>query len=636
MPSNNLLKELKELNTKNEFRKYFENIKFPNDGNSNFFDETIVLYQSGNILSNYKIKLDGVLDLYFRLILYLKFSRYLGNIPIGHGEYVYASNLHSILKEISKTKKIERIDEIDSEILDDYIRYNIEIKGFEAPTIIRKIHTAFETLSYGIKLPYFLQTNENLYEYSKRYKKLVYESNEIMKHNQNNIGEKVVYSLKDMKTLISDAINYVELYKDECLEMARFYKSIVNINVKTRYNLIYKKFKESNKNYNEPTLKQIQDITKYTNNVFMSDGYLQYIKDNNLNNLNEDLILVVSKLEACCISIALMMTGMRREELVVLDRNLNIIQDEHFELERIVYKTAPTKYGEPLTMPIPKICKDALEILSELAQIKDGNKKGNLIVSSIEIKDTKQVSVNKINTILKRYCNRLNLPSLITPHHFRHAIAYLITHINESEGLELARLFLGHKSVKMTLQYMAYYNDEIKQVVEELRKSESEQLVDKITEYSKYSKLFGKKANRLMPNHRFVGKQVDEFFKLLRKGLLQLIEENKLGIIQTPIALCIHDLSKPEELACQRGFNIENIFLNGPEPSNCKGANCSNAIFFEEYIEKLKNSVDKKIEPHLKERLEKNIYFMEAGGFEQEPFIKLIKEYDNYKDKGVS
>ena len=79
-----------------------------------------------------------------------------------------------------------------------------------------------------------------------------------------------------------------------------------------------------------------------------------------------------------------------------------------------------------------------------------------------------------------------------------------------------------------------------------------------------------------------------------------------------------------------------NIFLNGPEPSNCKGANCSNAIFFEEHIEKLKNSVDKKIEPHLKERLEKNIYFMEAGGFEQEPFIKLIKEYDNYKDKGVS
>ena len=98
MPSNNLLKELKELNTENEFRKYFENIKFPNDGNSNFFDETIVLYQSGNILSNYKIKLDGVLDLYFRLILYLKFSGYHGNIPIGHGEYGYASNLHSILK----------------------------------------------------------------------------------------------------------------------------------------------------------------------------------------------------------------------------------------------------------------------------------------------------------------------------------------------------------------------------------------------------------------------------------------------------------------------------------------------------------------------------------------------------------
>lgn len=99
--------------------------------------------------------------------------------------------------------------------------------------------------------------------------------------------------------------------------------------------------------------------------------------------------------------------------------------------------------------------------------------------------------------------------------------------------------------------------------------------------------------------------------------------------------MCIHDLSKPEELACQRGFNIEEIVANGPFPSRCKGPSCSNALFFEEDIKKLKNSMYTDIEPTLKKRLEQNTYFMEAGGFEQEPYRKIIKEYDKYKEEGA-
>ncbi len=40
-------------------------------------------------------------------------------------------------------------------------------------------------------------------------------------------------------------------------------------------------------------------------------------------------------------------------------------------------------------------------------------------------------------------------------------MAFLIVHINEKDGLDLARMFLGHKSLTMTLQYMGHYNQEL-------------------------------------------------------------------------------------------------------------------------------------------------------------------------------
>ena len=170
-------------------------------------------------------------------------------------------------------------------------------------------------------------------------------------------------------------------------------------------------------------------------------------------------------------------------------------------------------------------------------------------------------------------------------------------------------------------------------IFQELTKEESEIFVEKITtQIENNKKLFGENAKRLMPNHKFVGQQAEEFVVLLKKGLLKLIEEQKLAIIQTPISLCMHDLSKPEELACQRGFNFNEIILNGPAPSRCKGANCSNSLFFEEHIEKLKKEMYGNIDPELKSRLEKNTFFLEAGGFEQDPFKRIIKEYDQYKE----
>ena len=625
---------LDKLITEEDVREFFKDKKFPNSGNSNFFDKNILLVATGGILTNYEIKVSGISELYIRIILFLKLSGYMGNTPRGNGEYAYLSHLHSFVNEVSSDNEITRIDEIDNNLFDKYIINNIELKKFSNVHIKRKITVFFEYLDYKINLPYFLQVNDNIFK-SKRYEQLKRAAEEEIKEKTSGIGKKETYPLPDLKIIISDSIQFIELYSDECLEVAKFYISIISLKQEPKYSKSYDFFKKKKNIFNEPSLKRIQNLICLSKTKYVNDGH-----GINLGRSVElppviTIMNVVEQLEVSCISIILLMTGMRAEELAMLDRELKITHDEHIHLERIVYKTAATENGEPLSMPIPIVCKKALEILSELAFIKDGNKNGSILLSALHYTNVQEVRPSRINYLLIRYCERLELEP-ITPHLFRHAMAFLIVHINESDGLELARMFLGHTSIEMTLQYMAHYNNLLRDAVEEVRKIESEQLVEKITEeVANRKKLFGKDCNRLMPNHKFAGQQVDEFVKLLRKGLLKLIEEKKIAILQTPVSLCIHDLSKPEELACQRGFNIEEIVANGPFPSRCKGPICSNALFFEEDIKKLKNSLYTDIEPTLKKRLEQNTYFMESGGFEQEPYRKIIKEYDKYKEEGA-
>ncbi len=635
MPNQEILEKLEECYTIQDVENLFRNIKFPNSGNSYFFDEQISLIGSANILTNYYVKLDGLAELFFRIILYLKLSGEIGLIPQNSGEYLYAGRIHSFLKEIIKEKKISRIDDIDYVMLDAYIVEQIEKKGFKNSPVRRKILDFVEYKNYEIQLPQFLDINDELLSGSKQYKGLENKAKKEIVEKVSGIGTKITYPLSDLKVIIKNSIDYIENYAEDCLEAARIYNSAKKFSQSGKYGSIYDQLKNHKTNFTEPHLKSIQDKIRSTKTKYLNDGKKNLGRSVDVA-MTSGLIHAVEKFEIACISIALMMTGMRVGELTTLDRRLNITQDEHVHLQRIVYKTAATKYGETLSMPIPKICKTALVLLSKLATIKDGKEDGNLILSAIENTSIQEVRTSRINQLLIRYCERLGLQESITPHQFRHAMAFLIVHIHENEGLELARMFLGHTSITMTLQYMSHYNNEIKEAMQELTQEESRHFVRKIEEQIfKNKHIFGENGKRLMPNHKFVGQQVDEFVKLMRKGLLELIKEEKLAIIQTPISLCMHDLSKPEDLVCQRGFNIVDIVANGPAPSRCKGANCSNAIFFEEHMEKLKENVYSDVDPELRDRLEKNTYFMEAGGFEQDPFKKLIKEYDDYK-KGTA
>lgn len=608
-----ILNELKEAVCIEDILKIFENEKFPNKNGTLFNDTKIFGHENSDGKFFIHVKLDGDFEVAFKIIVYLKLYGLIGKKPFNSGITHWINSFQSLLYELKEIDiKINKISDISSEFIDLYIEK--KLNTVTPYTLKRKINYFKDWFVLANQyLPYFLKIEEDLLTNSKLYPDLIKKSAEYRAKEYLIENSRKSYPLHLLKIMLSNSIKYVENYSTDIIKICEHYihRKKGEISNLYLYDFNFLESLKSKKSF-------INEAKNYLNDGRKIDSLL---KDE------------IETLEASCILIILFLTGMRIGEFISLNRHPKITEGEHFNLKRLVYKTAPTEDGMELEMPIPEITKKAIEVLSKISDIKDNGINKEITTTSIKfISRSTNAKSTRIRNLIRWYAKRLGIKEKIDPHQLRHAMAFLIVHLNEKDGLELARMFLGHTSITMTLQYMGHYNRELNEAIQELTKEESETFVEKITDQIKQNKkLFGENGKRLMPNHRFVGRQADDFIVLMKNGLLKLIEEQKLAIIQTPVSLCIHDLSKPEQLACQRGFNIENIVMNGPAPSRCKGANCSNALFFEEHIEKLKNDMYGNIDPELKSRLEQNTYFIEAGGFEQDPFRKIVKEYDEYK-----
>jgi len=612
-----LVKNLKLCNSIEEIYSNLEQHRKTDSLVNDIFYNSILSIKINESIRNYHLKLKGVPLIAFRVLTYLKFSGYFDRIPQNSGKYKFISDLHSLLDYLCKDKiKLKYMDEINYLDLDSTINYYLNEQGYTVYHINSKIKKLTDWIKFANPLlPSFLKIDSSIFQYSGNYK--ILRKKYLAENKSEKSSNKIVYPLKDLKVIMQNSIKYINDYSEDILEVAFFLLKDKHLGSrKTNHNLYT--FLEDN-SFTEPRLKVLKEEIK--NDKVKKHSYYR-------KSVFKEL---VNKLEISCISIILMMTGMRISELRGLKRDLKFTKDEFLGLTRLVYKTASSERGESLNMPIPDICKKALKVLLDLTYIKDTKKKySSLLLCSIEnIKNIKPIDENRANKLLKDYCEELRLSKAITTHQFRHSMAFIVSSLNKNDGLELAKMMLGHKSIEMTLEYMSHYNLILKETFNNYRKEESGILIDQIIDSGQ--KIFGSQASKFKPNNNFTGIYIEDFTRLLRKSLLNLIEKEQLSIIQTPVCLCIHDLSKVEELACQRGFNVADIHLLGPMPSRCKGAVCSNSIFLERHIEKIKNDTYQEIDETLKKRLEKNTYFMDVGGFEQNPYKKLIKEFDKYK-----
>lgn len=177
----------------------------------------------------------------------------------------------------------------------------------------------------------------------------------------------------------------------------------------------------------------MSDYDFITSNQFINPSIKKLkekIEDNKdlIKNINVILKEEIEMLESSCILIILFLTGMRIGEFISLNRHPQISKGEHFNLKRLIYKTAPTEDGIELEMPIPEIAKKAIEVLSTISDIKDDGLNEEIATTSIKYSRVSNAKSIRIRNLIRWYAKKLGIKEKIDPHQLRHAMAFLLLH----------------------------------------------------------------------------------------------------------------------------------------------------------------------------------------------------------------
>lgn len=640
---NDIYKNLSKCVTVEEVWQLMEGQIYANSNNSKFEDSVIELLDSRRKFKKIELPKNKI-GLAMRLILFLRLKGYLRKAPVGGGAVHYAKLLKNTIGDLLKIKYVVNPKEVSTNMLDELIeQYSTSL---ELQSVSNKIYRMKEWHTLNELLPYFLRLNDNLFDESKEYPLLLEKQNGANTDNRLIGGTREPYPLDKVKVIVAEAIGYIEKYSDDCVLAARLYKKFehnrgdksatVSTTMATKYML------SGEHVFNEPSLKKIQDYCK----TLKRKSY-----KSNPNRRGESpkgaMSNAATKLQEASIIIVLAMTAMRSQELDLLERYPKINKSEHsdldesFNLTRIVYKTASCAKGKHLTMPIPEIAAKALDNLSVLSEINDGHKKGILNLSSItQSKDDN--AQGRITDAIRSFCKKIDIDNPPSPHQFRHTMSFLVAHLNDKDGMELAMLMLGHSSIEMTKRYMGHFNELVKKALKYM--GESNPLISDALLDLQHNESFDILENVIIPNieqnhpmvgpiakriTQFTGNITDDMKKLFRKTMHIMIETGKLAIIQTPTNLCLHDLTDPNKMACQRGISKES-FIGAPIfPTACEGPSCGYSLFTVQNVEALREQSKLLLSQYpeeLRERLSKNTYYVDDGL--QNQYVNIIKEYD--------
>ncbi len=621
----NYVDNLKDCTLEKEVHKIMKNRVYPGSKNSKFEDTTLLLPDSAGFFKPHNIRLKGEFNLVFKLLIFMRFDGLLDNESLNSGKSNYFNEFQSILELIQNIdNNIKCIKDINHNVLIQIIE-NHQETDYTATTLNKKISRLKEWINFAnSNLPYFLQLDNDLLTNVSNYNQLQENAAKEKNDSRKIGGPKKPYPLTNIKCIVQESIKYIEDFSEEILYMTETLVDGKELSGNKKYSLLFDVLEEADFNFKQPTLAEYKERLNNVHKKF------EKTKGKTLNKLLETCINLSTDLEASCVIVILLLSGMRKSELLKLNRFPKTFEDEYYNLSRLIYKTSEDEEGEELEIPIPFIARKALEVLSKLSTLKDKQTTGRILTISVFSKKEESY-VDRPNALIKQFCRRIGIIEEPRPHQLRHTMAFLIAYENEKNGLELARLFLGHKSISMTLQYMGHYNPLLQNAINELNVEKSSELINAIEEEFKSNhKFYGANSNLLMGNYKFTGSYADGYADLITKSLKELLKKGKIMIIQSATNLCIHDLTKKELMSCQRGLKNPDTLGLQPIASRCEGANCFNSIFFEKHMEKL--SKEPSIEEGLRKRLMKNSYFADFN-FSNLPQENLIYQYN--KDKGI-
>lgn len=636
-----LIKYLRICSSKNEVWELMKDKKLSPGHEAKFGDEIIILRDSHNFPASTNIPTNDY-GLVMRLVSYFRFNGYMGHINYGSGEWKYLGYYLTLWNDLNEIKPISGISEINEELIEQWIRSQFN-KGIRATTIMVKFHCLTDWINVSSMLPHFLTIDSVMIydcpsysELDRKYSKLI-----VMR---NSVGgdESPKYPLHLLLPVLQAAIDNIINYTNEIELLMAHRHYLKDLDDPSSYTLdshTVNFLKKTEHVFQEPSLMALQEYCKNLGKQWKANpatpgkGPRTVISE------------IVERWQAANLIILGFFTASRSQEISRQPRNIKMPKTKYHEMDqgykftRVIWKTA--RFGKMHTTPLPPLGMQTYRNLSRHSEQMDGEKMGTLQFNTWSNLYSKMHRLRMKYIIMKfsQWVHSKDVPHL-TPHQLRHAMASLMNHLNDHNGLMIAAKLLGHDSATMTMTYQAHMetivlnkinyiantNKEVAVAFREYEVEGSMQVVNNtIMPALKNGEVMLGPGRGIMQFTGDVVHDPESWFNFYAPA----IKDGLYVVSQTPTCLCFRPKNIMGPLPCQRGIKFEDYSNVPVQPAACQGSSCVNSLFTEQNCEMLKNQTQsvKDLAPDDLREMASEWFSVVGDGLEI-PDKKVIAEYE--------
>lgn len=623
-----------------ELMNLLKNIKISPDAETKFGDEELKFPDSHNLLSTINLP-NNDFGLAAKVVSSLKFHGKLGHQNYSGGALAHLGKYRTLWNDFIKLKDINSFREIDSELIELWIRDQLN-KETNPISIMRKLNRLFDWQNASPYLPEFLLLDDlNIYG-CPSYPELKYK-HDIVSGNwqERDKPDTSKYPLHLLLPILQEAITYINSYTKD-IEILMENKEHLLEDKNKSANRIHRFMQSQSHRFQEPELHSMQNICSNT-----SLGSWQFDKFPSKKGPITIIVNAVDRWQAANLIILGFFTASRSNEISRQLRNIQSPKTKYHEIDkgykftRIAWKTSAN--GKIITAPLPPLGLKAYQNLSRHSVLSDSKDTGTLLFMNYSLKSTQHA--DRMNYVLKKFTHWVHddTNKALNSHQLRHAMASLMTHLNDHNGLMLVAKLLGHDSTAMSMDYqgqlkniilkqlefMGETNIEIKTSYKEFYEEESLKVLDNtILPAIKNGKVFVGAAKSFVDFSGDIINDVDSWYQFHAEA----IKAGEEMVLQGSVCVCVHSTKNPNQMACQRGINVENYAGIPPQISACKGSSCPSSLFTEDSCERLLNQSKsvKDLAPIDLQELAKD-WFYAIGDTLDIPDQRILDEYINIK-----
>ncbi len=634
------LEQLRLCVSEDEVWKLIKDVKLSPEYEAKMGDKPIILPDSHDYDGIINLP-DNDFGLVARLVSHLAFNGYLGHVNYGGGGQAYIGRFRTIWNDLNEMKSILSISEINEELIEQWIRSQLD-KGHGAISIMRKVLRLEDWHKASSMLPHFLSFNKIMIYDCPSYPELQDKHDNESAQNWEQINHNdTKYPLHLLLPILEESIKYVSNYTDDIEEMM-VQQHHLNENSLTTFHLnnrICQFMKNTGHCFKEPTLAALQAYCRTLRSQWKSSRKFPGKGPRSI--ISE----AVQRWQAANLIILGFFSAARSNEISRQPRNIKTPKTKYHEIDqgynftRVIWKTS--RHGKLHTTPLPPLGMQAYHNLSRHSEQIDGETTGTLQFP-VWSKLNATMYSDRMPRVLMRFSHWVhseNDPHL-TPHQLRHAMASILNHLNDHNGLMIVAKLLGHDSAAMTLTYetqmktivlnqinhMANTNEEITGAIREYEEEESLRVLNEtIMPDLNEGKVFLGPAKGITQFTGSVVNDPESFFSFHS----QAIKDGQLIITQTPVCVCVRTTHNTDQMACQRDIQFEDYSNVPVQPAACKGSVCSNSLFGEQNCEMLMEQTQsvKDLAPADLREMAAQWFFVVGDGLEM-PNQKIIAEYE--------